>query len=252
MRGRTWISVAAWVALVVEGQDMRENAVGCGDTLRTCEMDCLLPKFRANVALAWPYTAPESYTDEDLCLTSCKQTRQTCVLGLETKNSLACLETCATSYDAGMLGCQQMQSTTSKMSYAKNLDACTISESATMDSCTELCYMTDAYLGWTPEGENGEHVESLAKFTPKTYLAKVATHQASVSASASAPEGSLGSLGLYRVEGSASPSSSGSSGMLSVVGLAGLAVALVASSGAAVLRQLLWTTPSSSSYQPIV
>merc|ERR1712216_539637 len=155
---------------------------------------------------------------------------------VEVKNKLACHETCATDYDSDMNACLQKQSSVTKMSAAKNLDACSIKSSSKMDSCSELCYSSDRYMSWTPERENGEKVDKSVKFSPQSYLAKLAAHKTD-----GAPEGSLGGMGMYRTELQASDQSS-STGMLSVVALAGVAIALLASVGGIALVRTIITT----------
>ena len=169
------LCLAVLLPAMTVGQDMRENAIGCGDTFRTCEMACLLPKYRSNVALAWPYTVPEVYDTIDSCLSLCKVTRETCVETDVAKDSLACLETCTTTYESATLSCNQVIDDSSKMTFGKNLDACAVSAGSTMDECSSTCYGQDSYHGWTPETEEGTDDDSATSelFSIPNYRAKL-------------------------------------------------------------------------------
>jgi len=148
-------AVLALLPAIVGGQDMRENAVGCGDIHRTCEMNCLLPTYRKNEVVAWPVSKPESYVDIESCTSLCKVSRQDCVETLEAKNSLACLQTCTETYEAHTNACNQVIDDASKMTFGKNLDACSITAGTKMETCSSACYDKDVYHGWTPDTEEG-------------------------------------------------------------------------------------------------
>ena len=54
---------------------MRENCVSCGDVKRRCEIDCMLPTYRKDQALAWPNNSPETYDDMASCSVGKNETR---------------------------------------------------------------------------------------------------------------------------------------------------------------------------------
>lgn len=98
-----------WAALLggVAAQDMRGKCVGCGDTHRECEFQCLLPSYRANTELAWPYSQPQKGVELSSCLSVCAQTRENCSEETEATNCLSCAQKCATTYESEMLACLQ-------------------------------------------------------------------------------------------------------------------------------------------------
>ena len=154
-------------AACVFGQDMRGLAVGCGDVHRKCEMDCLLPTYRSNAVLAWPYVQPETLSELSSCVSLCKITRQTCVESPEATDALSCIETCSSKYDAEMQSCLQAMDSTTTMTFGTNLDACSVASSTRHDMCTNACHGSDAYDGWSPEAEEGLSVT--VKFTVPGY-----------------------------------------------------------------------------------
>ena len=78
MRSEFVVACVALAVASVEGQDMRGNCVGCGDEHRKCEFQCLLPSYRADTELAWPYSQPQKGVELSSCLTVCAQTRESC------------------------------------------------------------------------------------------------------------------------------------------------------------------------------
>ena len=173
-------------AASASSQDMRGNCVGCGDEHRKCEFQCLLPSYRANTELAWPYSQPQKGVELSSCLTSCGKSRESCSEETESTNCLSCASKCASTYEAEMLACLQKVDATTTLTFGKNLDACSVASSSTHDSCAEKCHSEDAYYGWSPEAEEGLAVTT--KFTIPGYRAslKQATSDAPAAAAADA------------------------------------------------------------------
>jgi len=171
MRTAFALACAAMGAGVAYAQDMRGKCVGCGDEHRKCEFQCLLPSYRANTELAWPYSQPQKGVELSSCLTVCAQTRESCSETSEATNCLSCTQSCATTHEAEMLACLQKVDATTTLTFGTNLDACSVASSSTHDSCTESCHGSDEYYEWSPEAEEGLAVTS--KFTIPGYRASL-------------------------------------------------------------------------------
>jgi len=163
-------------AASASSQDMRGNCVGCGDEHRKCEFQCLLPSYRANTELAWPYSQPQKGAELSSCLTVCGKTRESCSEASESTSCLSCAQRCASTYEAEMLACLQKIDATTTLTFGTNLDACSVASSSTHDACAEKCHGGDAYYGWTPEAEEG--YASTSKFTIPGYRAALKASQA--------------------------------------------------------------------------
>mmetsp|Transcript_23474 Transcript_23474/g.73494 ORF Transcript_23474/g.73494 Transcript_23474/m.73494 type:complete len:218 (-) Transcript_23474:282-935(-) len=170
MRSAPWWVAAAWVARGV-AQDMRGECVGCGDTYRKCELNCVLPKYRPDEAMAWPRSQPEHGSDIEGCVTTCRRDLSNCTETVSQRNCLACVERCAKTYDAAMLDCLRAVDPTSRLSFGVNLDACSMTASSTMDDCSDSCHGTDPHGGWTPEKEEGLEGADLSTFSVPRYRA---------------------------------------------------------------------------------
>lgn len=154
-----WASVvtASLLALpLVTGQDMRENCVSCSDTKRRCEIDCMLPTYRKNQELAWPYNHPENFADMSVCLETCSTSYASCEETEEQKACLSCVSACAVTFEANMLFClQSVQDLSSKATVDDTSDDCSTNVTYAMNVCSESCYSTDVYHGWSPSTEEG-------------------------------------------------------------------------------------------------
>lgn len=137
-------------------QDMRENCVSCGDVKRRCEIDCMLPTYRKNQELAWPNNSPETYEDMSSCTSGCASDYESCSETTEQKACFSCVSSCATTYEANMLAClQAIEDTTSRATVDDSMDDCSNNATYTMNVCSETCYSSDVYGGWTPATEEG-------------------------------------------------------------------------------------------------
>lgn len=158
------------VVVTTGGQDMRGACVGCGDVFRHCEMGCLLPLSGPHATQAWPINQPEQGSEIDSCRSMCKRAREDCTETEAATNCFACVETCVSTYTEEMQACLLRVSPLTTLTFGKNLDACSVSASSRMDTCSEKCYGNDGYFGWTPETEEGVE-KSMERFTIPSYLA---------------------------------------------------------------------------------
>ncbi|CAM9293055.1 unnamed protein product [Choristocarpus tenellus] len=123
----------------------------CWDKRELCDLTCVFPVDNAVDA------------DElQACGVRCVGEEENCVDSPETVEYIACASDCATSYDASLLRCNQKISPVTKGTMGANQDACSNMASGIMDDCMEACYGEDRFYGWTPDTEEGEHVEMFA------------------------------------------------------------------------------------------
>lgn len=149
-------NMLVWFLLgsVADGQDMRGACVSCGDILKKCEMTCLLRPSLSGVAQA--KRALEPGADLSSCLLTCKQERESCTEATSALICLACMQNCSTKYVAEMQNCLQLVDVTTEMTFNKNIDACAVSASSEMDTCSEECYGSNNFFyGWSPQTEEG-------------------------------------------------------------------------------------------------
>lgn len=221
---RTVVATALLSTPLALGQDMRENCVSCADTKRRCEIDCMLPTYRKDQELAWPYNHPENFADMSVCLAGCSSSFESCEETTEQTACLTCVSTCAVKYEASMLDClQAVTDLSSKATVDDTSDDCSTNASFTMNVCSESCYSTDVYHGWSPSTEEGstpgvqssldalvpdyrramsEHITSPAALNKQPEpLAQARTAQLAAAAQIETAENSLGNLGLAGVIG---------------------------------------------------
>ena len=139
-------------------QDMIGDCVGCGDIYRKCELTCLRP--RSSLADELPD-----------CISECKATLGSCSNSEATNSCLSCVESCTMTYETEMLECLQKVEPTTTFTFNRNLDACSVDASRTMDTCTASCYGDDfdPYEGWTPDKEEGVP-NATGRFSISEYL----------------------------------------------------------------------------------
>jgi len=253
------MKVAA-AALVMAGsvvaQDMRENCVSCGDVKRKCEIDCMLPTYRKDQALAWPNNSPETYEDMSSCSVGCSTDYDSCTETTEQKACFTCMSSCSTSFEANMLSClQAMEDTTSRATVDDSMDDCSTNATFAMNVCSETCYSADVYGGWTPateEGVDGEEagalntqvpdyrsaasIEDFAAYSTVTSTGSIPAYKKSARAQAKATE--LAAMNPVDAAASAEEELEQKLGVGGIVGVSGLVATVMLSVGLMTVRHL--------------
>lgn len=211
-------------------QDMRGEAVSCGDLLRKCEIDCMLPTPQTSVDYSWPQMHPMPYEKISSCTDGCALDFGTCSETDTQKAALSCTYECSTTYEAGMLACLQELDGTTTNTVDDTMDDCANDATLNMNVCVETCHDSDVYGGWTEATEEGidvNDVEAIEQFSQQPGTTKVPNYRAGIPSYKKKGKVTLGDV-LFVAEGGSGSASSGASewgeklGVGGTMGLSGL------------------------------
>lgn len=143
------------IVSIARTQDLAGVYQSCNDKRDLCHLNCVVPKQRTDVEMAWPINQPMTKLEVSMCVENCDITRKDCVDSDEVTTINSCIMDCARRYDTGMKKCVSQVSSTKRSTFGENLDSCAIKASAKMDVCKDDCIGIEDYKlnGWQfPDG----------------------------------------------------------------------------------------------------
>lgn len=133
------------------GQDLTGEFTTCSDKLKLCHLQCVAPKERTDTELAWPANQPMTKAQVELCVDKCDEQKSKCFDSEFVTETQDCVLGCSRKYDTAMKMCVAMVSDTKRSTFGENLDECSVTASAQMDTCTGSCTGIQDYKlgGWS-------------------------------------------------------------------------------------------------------
>jgi len=138
------------LASVAKAQDLAGAYQSCNDKRDLCHLNCVVPKQRTDVELAWPINQPMTKLEVAMCADKCDLEKKSCVDSDEVTTINSCIMDCARLFDTGMKKCVSQVSATARSTFGNNLDSCSIKASSKMDVCKDDCIGIEDYKlnGW--------------------------------------------------------------------------------------------------------